>query len=415
MKTVKSVIKFLVVAAIVAGMCVPAYAFPPPQPIPGQYIVQFKVDKLPPAEKSNIAAESRDQKAQGALLKRQGVLSKINSFNAKNKIKESAVIHRFSHVMAGYSAKLSPNEVVLLRKNADVAGVFQDFTISLGPIQAKVASAASVKAQSQPETCAIQKAGGHVDGSTKNTWIWILDTGIDQTHPDLNVQTNPTHAKSFVPGQSAVVDGKGHGTHCAGIAAAKNNAFGVVGVSAGAKVVPVKVLDNTGNGQWSWLIAGLDHVSHYDIPGDVVSMSLGGYPVNNCANASPSLNNVIYNLANAGTYVVMAAGNNGQCNGAASCLPGCINHANVFTVGALNCNMTRAGYSNYGPNLVDWVAVGTDVYSTYPVSKGSYATMSGTSMATPVVAGIIHARHGAPVSGGNVNVAGCGVYKSAHR
>ena len=429
MKKVKSVMKILFIAAIVAGLCSPAYAFPPPKPVPGQFIVVFQEAKIPPATKlMKIQAANEDEKAKMSLARRQEVLNKINSFNAKNKIQESAILHKFSHVLSGYSAKLSQNEVTKLRGQADVEGVYQDFEINLGPTPVSTTAPSDVNAQSQYLSCAVAKAGGPYIGPPKPTKIWILDTGIDQTHPDLNVLNISALAKSFVPGQSAVVDGYGHGTHCAGIAAAKNNAFGVVGVSAGARVVPVKVLSNTGSGLWSWLIAGLDHVSYYDMPGDVVSMSLGGYPVacnvGTYGSTARALAIAIQRLASAGTYVVMAAGNNGDCIGATKTLPGCINMPRVYTVGALNCDLSRAWikdssgaikyYSNYGPGTVDWVAVGTDVWSTYPMSKGGYAKMSGTSMATPVVAGIIHARGGPPVPAGVRNI--CNVnYPVAHR
>jgi len=411
MKKVKSVIKFLFVVAIVAGLCVPAFAFQAPKAIPGQFIVIFKEANIPPVAKLKLTAANREAKISLALTKRTDVLNKINSFNAKNQIKDTAVLHKFSDALSGFSAKLSQAEVIKLKGQADVAGVYQDFEINLGPIPVSTTAPADFNAAGQTLTCAIMKAGGPVDGSTKSTWIWILDTGINQTHPDLNVQTNPTFAKSFVPGQ-VVEDGHGHGTHCAGIAAAKNNGIGVVGVSAGAKVVPVKVLSNAGSGSFSWLIAALNHVAANDVPGDVVSMSLGAYPVSSCASAMPPLNAAIANLTAAGTHVVIAAGNNGSCTGAASCLPGCINQTRLYTVGALNCDLTRASYSNFGQGTVDWVAVGSNVYSTY--KNGGYATMSGTSMATPVVAGVIHARGGAPI-GGQVNVAGCGLYGIAQR
>jgi len=414
MKTVISLIKFLFIAFIIVGLCAPAFAFEKPKPVPGQYIVVFKADKIPPVTKAALKAANREAKAKMATAKRAEVLNKINSHIKKTKINESAILHKFGDALSGYSAKLSASEVAMLKKDADVEGVYQDFEMALGPEPASTTAPSDVTAQSQYVSCAVQKAGGpYLYGSSKITWIWILDTGINLTHPDLNVNTSA--AKSFVPGQTAE-DGYGHGTHCAGIAAAKNNGFGVVGVSAGAKVVPVKVLSNAGSGYFSWIIAGLNYVATLDWPGDVVSMSLGGYPmtcnVGTIGSDARALYLAIANLYYGGTYVVMAAGNNGQCNGAASTLPGCINQPKAFTVGALNCDMTRAPYSNYGPNIVDWVAVGTGVYSTY--KNGGYITMSGTSMATPVVAGIIHARGGPPVSGGNVSICGT-TYRSAHR
>ncbi len=244
-------------------------------------------------------------------------------------------------------------------------------------------------------------AGGAVNSSTKSTWIWILDTGIDPNHSDLNVQTNATYAKSFVTGQTWA-DGHSHGTHCAGIAAAKMNGAGMVGVSAGGKVVPVKVLSNTGSGSWSGLISGLNHVAMYDIANDVVSMSLGGYGYSNCENSNPSLRDAIRNLGNAGTWVVMAAGNDG--GDAALNLPGCINGTRVFTVGSISCSKACSSFSNFKAGVVDWVANGESVYSTIP--GGGYGYKTGTSMACPAVAGIIHARGGAPVSGGTVSCKG---------
>jgi subtilisin family serine protease len=255
-----------------------------------------------------------------------------------------------------------------------------------------------VSPQSQTTTCAISNAGGFQNGAGKFTWIWILDTGIDLDHPDLNVLTSSSIAKSFVPGQSAD-DGNGHGTHCAGIAAAKNNSFGVVGVSAGAPVVPVKVLSNSGSGQWSWLLSGLNHVAAWDIPNDVVNMSLGGWGGNNCANSNPSIRNAILNLGNAGVWVCIAAGNS-NCN-AAQAFPACINGNRVLTVGSMTCGQTCSSFSNFSSSVVDWVATGSNVYSTF--RNGGYTTLSGTSMAAPVVAGICHARAAAPVSGGNIS------------
>jgi subtilisin family serine protease len=414
-----------------------------PKPIPGQYIVLLKESSAKPIVKNQRQNINREQKVLDNKLMRDKNILKLKDVQAKRSIKPNAIIHEFGDVLVGFTAKLSKAEFDNMKRDPDVADVYQDYIVELGPSEPEKNPPDVGLINPTPEnentislsgpynsfyeavvdntyvnhgfmpaqyvSCAITMAGGFIDGSTKTKWIWILDTGINLNHPDLNVQTSATFAKSFIPGQT-VEDGKGHGTHCAGIAAAKNNTIGVVGVSAGAKVVPVKVLDNSGSGSTGSILAGLNHVAMYDIPGDVVSMSLGGYPWSNCENAIPAIRDAIRNLGNAGTYVCIAAGN--EYGDAAKSLPGCINGNRVYTIGCINCNRVCCDFSNFNAGVVDWVAVGQSVYSTY--KNGGYATMSGTSMSTPVVAGIIHARNGPPVSGGIVNCKGTN-YKIAHR
>jgi len=113
--------------------------------------------------------------------------------------------------------------------------------------------------------------GATYTGSKK---AWIIDTGIDLNHPDLNV--NVAAGKTFVARTSTPEDDNGHGTHCAGIVAAIDNSVGVVGVAAGAPVVPVKVLDKRGSGAMSVIIAGVDFVTANGVAGDAANMSLGG-------------------------------------------------------------------------------------------------------------------------------------------
>ncbi len=422
-----------------------------PKPVPGQYIVILKESAASPIVKKQKKNNDREKKFNDNKPEREKNLAKVKSVQNKKKIKSASVLSEYADVVVGFSAKLSDAEKNALQSDEEVEGVYQDYYFDLEPVVveanpkdvgyikptlinqeedfAKTLSGpnwqtdidntannhvneAKALAFAQYTPCGITKAGGFVDGSGKSTWIWILDTGINLSHPDLNVQTSSTFAKSFVPGQS-VEDGHGHGTHVAGTAAAKNNSIGVVGVSAGAKVVPVKVLPNAGSGQWSWLLSALNHVAQYDIPGDVINMSLGGYGYSNCENSWGALRDAIRNLGNAGTHVVMAAGNdNADAN---RNRPGCINGTRVYTVGGMSCSNTCYSNSNWNTSAsvpVDWVAVGVSVYSTY--KGGGYRTMSGTSMASPHVAGIIHARNGAPISAGTISCKGKS-YKIARR
>lgn len=206
--------------------------------------------------------------------------------------------------------------------------------------------------------------------------VWVIDTGIDLDHPDLNVDTE--RSRSFVTGQTSADDLNGHGTHVAGIIGAKNNNVGVTGIASGARLVALKVLDQLGEGKLSGIIQAVNYVGQTGKAGDVVNMSLGGEGV------SPTLERVITLAANAGILFAVAAGNDSKDSDDYS--PARVNHANVFTVSAMSRNNQFASFSNFGPD-VDVCAYGVSIRSTY--KDGRYATLSGTSMAAPHVAGLL--------------------------
>lgn len=202
--------------------------------------------------------------------------------------------------------------------------------------------------------------------------IAILDTGINASHEDLAANIVPGY--NFVNNTATPTDGHGHGTHVAGIAAAIiNNGRGIAGISGGSKIMPIKVLDDSGSGNYSHIIQGIQYAA--DHGAQVISMSLGG------PGSSRSMQDAINYAINKGVTVVAAAGN----EGGAVDFPG--NCAGVITVGALDSNGTRASYSNFGPEL-DVMAPGSQIYSSYINGSSSYTYMSGTSMATPAVAGV---------------------------
>jgi len=375
-------------------------------PVPGEYIVKIKETSMKAIilQMSDVSLD-REANFKNSSALRTRLQGQLVEIAKRNGVSQPAGVF-VDATVALYLTNISEDAAKRMTADPDVESVTPNFFYQLPDFPWEFP-----KISTQQTTCAVATAGGPTDGSGKLTWIWILDTGINIAHPDLNVVSSPTFAKSFIGGET-VEDGNGHGTHVAGIAAAKNNLFGVVGVSAGARVVPVKVLNNAGNGSFAALLNGLNHVAMYDIRGDVINMSLGGYPVSNCENVDPSLRNAIRNLGTAGTFVVMAAGNSGDCAGSSKTLPGCINGTNVFTVGSMTCEKACSGFSNWGNPSVDWVAVGSSVYSTY--KGGGYATKGGTSMASPVVAGIIHARGGAPLSAGSITCCN-GSYRIAKR
>jgi subtilisin len=184
------------------------------------------------------------------------------------------------------------------------------------------------------------------------------------------------------------MDYNSHGTHCAGTIAAVINGSGVVGVAPAAYLYAVKVLDKTGFGQWSYLIAGIDWC--IDKKGmKVLSMSLGG-------SSAPSALETMCNAAWAkGALLVAAAGNNGGAVGVPA------RYKNVIATSAIDSTNTLAYFSSRGPE-VELCAPGVSVLSTIP--GGSYGTKSGTSMACPHVSGSAALAWGAHRYANNVTI-----------
>jgi len=200
--------------------------------------------------------------------------------------------------------------------------------------------------------------------------VAIIDTGIDIQHADLSAKIVPGY--DFVNLDTNADDDQGHGTHCAGIAAAgTNNGLNGAGVDWNAKLMPVKVLDAGGSGYTSDIISGVNWASANGAK--VLSMSLGG------GGASTAFQDAINAAWNSGKIIVAAAGNS---NTSTKSYPAAYN--NVVAVASTTSTDARSSFSNYG-TWVDIAAPGSSIYST--ANGGGMTTMSGTSMACPVVAG----------------------------
>jgi subtilisin len=324
------------------------------QVIPGQYIVVLNDDAL---NLRDILSE---------------VAKKVN-------IEGTEILHIYEDVLNGFAINV-PNERVI---EALEQSPFVDY----------IEKDKIVKAFAQTLPSGVNRVDGDLS-STKsgnggvaiNIDIAILDSGIDTSHSDLNIY----HQKTFVSGTSSGNDDNGHGTHVAGIAAARDNSIGVVGIAPGAKLWAIKVLDRNGSGALSTIIKGIDYIKQYASQIEVANLSLG------CECKSSAFDTAINNAVKAGITFVVASGNSGK--DASTFSPA--NNPNVIAVSAIGdsdgkCggtgpstgygrDDTLASFSNYGA-VVDMTAPGTKIYSTY---KGnSYATMSGTSMAAPHVAG----------------------------
>jgi len=364
------------------------------RPIPNQYIVLLNptVAKTALQVYGSQSFSSRDEQAKTGAEVERNAQNSILAIAQKLGISQSSILGIYSGVNVGFFATI-PDEVANrlianIKQFPEVSSITQDQTIARAGTLAKSSVPYLIsKAQTVPWGIAFT---GWANMPNQIYWAWILDTGIDLQHQDLNVLGSAPFAKSFITGQT-VQDGHGHGTHVAGTVAAKNNTFGVVGVAAGAKVVPVKVLSNSGSGSWGGVLAGVNHVATYGIPGDVVNMSLGG------TGTYAALETAIATLAGSRKiFFSIAAGNNNIP--ATGFTPARTNGVNVYTISAMDNRCNIAGFSNYGNPPVDFAAPGVSILSTY---KGNaYATMSGTSMAAPHVAGILLLNSGLVRSGG---------------
>lgn len=279
--------------------------------------------------------------------------------------------HVYSHAFKGFSAKLSDAAVERLQSLPEVVSIMPDQTVSI---------AAQTLPGGIDRVDADLSATANIDGVDDgvDVDIAILDTGIDLDHPDLNV----VGGISCVGGSAD--DGNGHGTHVAGTAAAVDNDFGVVGVAPGARLWAVKVLGDNGSGSLSSVLCGIDWVTQNADTVDVVNMSLGGFgsePFGSGCTTGDSYHDSICNSVASGVTYVVAAGN--SSTDAASAVPAAYDE--VITVSALNePSNVLASFSNYGAD-VDIIAPGVSILSTVP--GGGYSNLSGTSMASPHVAG----------------------------
>jgi Subtilase family len=324
---------------------------------PKQYIVMFKRYLLP-ADRVSTVADQMAQKSRGR-------------------------VHRvFRNRLQGMVIEMPETALSELRSNPLVESIEVDrvMQLSLPKLQnmAVSATATGTAATGQETPWGIARVGGSGNGTGKTAWI--VDSGIYFQHPDLRVDIQRcfTVFRSGAEGRLGCGDGNGHGTHVAGTIAALDNGSGVVGVAAGATVVPVKVLDSNGSGSLSGVIAGLNYVASNAKAGDVVNISLGG-------GTSTQLDNAVRAVASTGASVVIAAGN--ESSNASNSSPARVNEANIYTISAFREGDVFASFSNFGNPPVDYAAPGVGIRSTW---KGnSYATLSGTSMAAPHAAGVL--------------------------
>jgi subtilisin family serine protease len=286
-----------------------------------------------------------------------------------------ALRHLRHHAAPGFSAVIPAARLAAVAADPRVAIVEEDGPVSLD-LPRVAARPGGGGGGGQVTPWGITRVGGAGDGTGKTAWV--IDTGIDLSHGDLNTSRN-CHVNFVTRGSNSADDGNGHGTHVAGTIAAINNNQDVVGVAANAYVCAVRVLDNSGSGTWEWVTNGVNHVAAHGKSGEVANLSLGG------SGSNATLEKAVSDAASKGIRMVIAAGNSGAHAGGFT--PARVNGNNIYTISAIDANDCMPSWSNYGNPPVDYAAPGVSVLSTK--KGGGTTTMSGTSMAAPHVAGIL--------------------------
>jgi subtilisin family serine protease len=327
-----------------------------------------------PASRAPNAAAARSSAPESARIPDQYIVTFVDGVNdapglAKQLVAQSNGTLGFTYETAvkGFSAHLSPEAASALEHNPNIASVEPDQTVAAAGTQSP---APWWLDRLDQRTAALDNSFSWGNSGAGVT-IYILDSGIHISHQDFEGRAN--YGYDFVSGTSTADDCNGHGTHTAGLAGGK-----VYGTAKGATLTSVRVLDCSGNGASSTVIAGLDWVARNHSGPSVANLSLSGA-------YSSTVNQAVANTIAAGVTVVVAAGDNGSdaCNYSPASASGAITVGAMITDTGVDAMMS---FSNYG-SCVDMFAPGYQIVSDWYTSTSAVWLLTGTSPSSPMAAG----------------------------
>jgi len=315
-------------------------------------------------KEANVAARAA---AQRAASRAKGTSGKAKAVSVVLKVR-GLFKTSFDKVLNGAVIEVPPSAIAGLSRNPRVLSIEQDVVVKVDPTP--VTQEGATWGIDRVDQRALPLSGTFSSpSSASNVTVYVIDTGIDPSHPDFGGRVSSGF--DAVDGGDGRHDCNGHGTNVAGTVGSAT-----YGIAKAATLVPVRVLGCDGSGTYSGVIAGIDWIAK-NRPVDqraVANMSLGG-------GASSALDSAVASLVSSGVTVVVAAGNSNTD----ACSSSPARAASALTVGSTTSADSRSSFSNYG-SCLDLFAPGSNITSTVP--GGGVAVFSGTSMASPHVAGI---------------------------
>lgn len=352
--------------------------------IPHKYMVVLKTD---------VSAQEKEFHQEWVSLQHVNSLADIkddptHSFFTStkelgNKFSSGGIVDSFSidNLISGYSGYFLDSTIELLRKNPLVAFVEKDSKVYASEFDTQKGAPWGLARVSHRQPLSLNSFNQYLYDTEggKGVTAYVIDTGVNVDHEEFGGRAT---WGSTIPAGDSDTDGNGHGTHCAGTIGSQ-----AYGVAKNADIVAVKVLRSNGSGSMSDVVKGVEFAAKAHqaaekkgakgFKGSTANMSLGG-------GKSPALDLAVNAAVKAGLNFAVAAGNENQdaCNTSPAAAE------NAITVGASTISDARAYFSNYG-KCVDIFAPGLNILSTYIGSDTATATLSGTSMASPHIAGLL--------------------------